>query len=332
MSDIINSLAWYIPHEIQKAINSNDLPIKVGSVGVVSGSEVSLGLTTELKNPRKETVRLSAFPLELYNPADTSSSQDTIVTLQFPEVELVGHQTVDVVIDTQTVPIASEPELAAFLKRAYAANTTTIGVRGSPKAHLGSLGYTLSLDKVVDFIGLAGLSGMKITELLPTAPEDDNNPLAALNGSLSLSNPSLLTLDLGDVRFSISSGGVLVGQSWVNGLHVFPGAQSVPYDGHLFIDEIVDKSSNFTNFKDMISTLDSEGRVHFDIAGLRSYVNGEPIAYLDDVVNQIKLRVAPCYAVASAAVPPKKQYLDLMAMFDFVGALSCDETLPLPDV
>lgn len=332
MSDISNSLAWYIPHEIQNAINSNDLPIKVGSVGVVSGTSVTLGLTTELNNPRKEKVRLSAFPLELYNPEGSSASQDTIVTLQFPEVELVGQQTVDVTIDTQTVPIESEPELAAFLKRAYAANATTIGVRGSPKAYLGSLGYTLSLDKVVDFTGLASFAGMKITTLQPTAPADGNNPLAAMNGTLSLPNPSQLTLDLGDVQFSVSSGGVLVGKSWVNGLHVVPGSQSIEYDGELYIDEIMDKPANFTNFKQMISTLDDDGRVHFDIVGLRSYVNGEPIAYLDDVVNQIQLKVAPCYEVAQDAIPLKKQYMELFMVFDFFKAMECDTSLPLPDV
>lgn len=254
------------------------------------------------------------------------------MTLQFPEVELPGHQTVNVTIDTQTVPIDSEPELAAFLKRAYAANTTTIGVRGSPKAHLGALGYKVSLDKVVDFTGLAGFSGMKITELQPTKPEDGDNPLAALNGTLSLPNPSQLTLDLGDVQFSVSSGGVLVGKSWVNGLHVVPGAQAIEYQGELYIDEIVDKATNFTNFQKISNTLDDSGHVHFDIVGLRSYVNGEPIAYLDDVVNQIQLRVAPCFDVAQQAIPLKKMDLDLLMLIDLGAASSCDTSAPLPDV
>lgn len=326
-------MAYYIPHEIQKAINSNDLPIKVGSVGVVTGSIVSLGLTTELHNPRKHTVRLSSFPLELYNPADEpASSQDTIVTLQFPAVELVGDQTIDVTIDAQQVPVESAAELALFLGRAYAAEQTTVGVRGAMRAHLGALGYTVTLDKTVNFTGLNSFAGMKITELQPTAPDDADHPLAALNGSLVLPNPSPLTLDLGDVEFSVSSGGVLVGKSWVKDLHVVPGEQVIPYEGHLYIDEIVDKAANYTNFKQMISTLDDEGRVHFDVAGLRSYVGGEPVAYLDDVVSQIQLKVAPCYMVAQDAIPMKKQDFALIDLFDFFGAAECDVDLPLPDV
>lgn len=250
-----------------------------------------------------------------------------MVTIAFPKQLLESHATLPVEIAPQTLHVQSHGELQRFLTRAYAANTTTVGVRGTIKAHLGALSYNVKLDKHVKLVGLNGLPGMRITEMVPTAPEDEGN--ASLNGSLRLPNPSAMTLDLGDVYYKVSSGGVQVGTSWAKNLHIDPGVQDIPYQGELLVDEIVDKDNDWVNFKQISSTMDEGGHIHFDIVGDRAYVNDEPIAYLDGVIAQIQLKVAPCYLTAQEAIPQSKQYFDAINYFDAATAFACDMEAPL---
>lgn len=307
------------------------MPIRNGTITVVSPTQVRLGMTSELENPRKETVRLSAFPLELRNP----DSADPIVTLQFPEVTLNGHQTTYVTVDEQTLPVQSASELTAFLKRTYTEKATSMAVHGAPQAHLGSLGYGMSLDQSVDLVGLGGLADMKITSMVPVAADltaDPNNNISTMSGNITVTNPGVFTLNLGDVHFAVSSGGVTVGESWVKALRLVPGPQTIFYEGELYVDQIVDKQSNWTNFKKMVATMDDGGRVHFDISGMRSWVGGEPVAYLDDIVSQIQLKMAPCFLLADKAIPPKKKDFSMMKLFSYSKAMECDEKAPFPDV
>lgn len=322
---------------VQDAINSTDLPFLSGSVEAVSPTQVRFGLSTELTNTQKLPVILDAFPLELFNT--DSETNNTILTLNLPEQRLEKKSTTAVNIEPQTLEIQSQAELRKFLAKAFsAANKTTIGVRGRTKAHvLGS--HVVTLQKTVSINGLNNLAGMKVDTLVPAPPggfgaqipaDDPLDSIATINGSLIVSNPSQLTLTLGDVRHNVYSAGVLLGECHVTNLRLVPGEQTMPYEGTLNVDDIVDKANNFANFSKIMNGATDDGRIPFEIVGDKAYVNGEHIEYLDEVLSQIKLRVTPCVSVTQKAIPLNKSYLDMSLLLPDDEVLdACDEKAPV---
>lgn len=303
----------------------------------VSPTQVRFGLSTALQNTQILAVTLDAFPLELYNT--DSETNDTILTLIIPEQRLDKKSTTPITIAPQTLEIQSQAELRRFLGKAFSAtNQTTIGVRGRTTAHvLGT--HVVTLHKVVSLNGLHSLAGMKVDTLVPAPPGGgvvggpqipaDDHPLdamATMNGSLTVSNPSQLSLALGDVRHNVYSAGILLGECHVRNLRLLPGEQTLPYDGTLNVDTIVDKENHFANFGKIMGTATEGGRVPFDIVGDKAYVNGEHIEYLDHVLSQIQLRVTPCVSVTQKAIPLNKSFFDMSLLLPDDEVLeACDE-------
>lgn len=306
-----------VRHIILDAINGCDLPLLTGSVEAISPTQVRFGMTTELKNPQSMAVTLDAFPLELYNPE--SDSKDTIVTINFPEQHLPKKTLTAIEVAPQTVEIQSQTELRKFLAKAFSANQTTIGVRGDTYARvLGS--HAITLDKEISLDGLRNFEGMKVDTLVPAPPggfgadipaDDPLDSIATMNGSLTIPNPSKLSLALGDVTYNVYSADVLLGESHVNDLHLVPGEQAIPYEGTLNVDTIIDNPNEFSNFKKIMEAATDDARVPFDIVGNATSVNGEHIEYLDEVLSQIKLRVTPCVTVTQDAFPMNKLFFKL---------------------
>lgn len=322
---------------VQDAINGTDLPFLSGSVEAVSPTQVRFGLSTELQNTQNLAVTLDAFPLELYNTEPETT--DTILTLNIPEQRLERKSTTPINIAPQTLEIQSQAELRKFLGKAFsAANKTTIGVRGRTKAHvLGS--HVITLHKVVSINGLDNLAGMKVDTLVPTPPggfraqipaDDPSDSIATINGSLTVSNPSQLSLTLGDVKHKVYSVGVLLGECHVRNLSLVPGEQTLPYDGTLNVDTIVDKANHFATFGKIMDSATKDGRIPFEIQGDKAYVNGEHIEYLDQVLSQIKLRVTPCVSVTQKAIPLNKSYFDMSLLLPDDEVLeACDAEAPV---
>ncbi|KAJ4391786.1 hypothetical protein N0V93_005406 [Gnomoniopsis smithogilvyi] len=325
-----------VRHMILNAINDADMPLLSGSVEAVNSTHVRFGLTSELRNNQDRGVTLEAFPLELYNPE--SESKDTIVSLNFPEQYLEKKSLTSINVAPQTLEIQSQVELRRFLAKAFSANQTTVGVRGNTYAHvLGS--HSITIDKEISLDGLRNLEGMKVDTLVPAPPggfgakiavDDPRDSIATMNGSLTIPNPSKLSLALGDVTYNVYSAGVLLGESHVNDLRLVPGQQAIPYEGTLNIDTIIDKANKYANFKKIMEGATDDARVPFDIVGNSTSVNGEHIEYLDEVLGQIKLRVAPCATVTQDAIPQNKMYFALRDLLptDEDQAL-CDKDAPV---
>ncbi|KAJ4420354.1 hypothetical protein N0V82_004453 [Gnomoniopsis sp. IMI 355080] len=332
---VINSFTVVVRNTVMDAMNKAELPIHSGSVEAVSPTQVRFGLTTELQNSKKLGVTLDAFPLELYNPE--SETKDTIVTLNFPKQHLDKESSKVIDIPSQILEIQSQTELRKFLAKAFSSNQTTIGVRGNTHAHvLGS--HAITLDKTVTLDGLRNLTGMKVDTLVPAPPggpgakipvDDPRDSIATMNGSLTIPNPSKLSLALGDVTYNVYSAGLLLGESHVNDLHLVPGEQAIPYEGTLNIDTIIDKENEYANFIKIMDGATEDARVPFDIVGNAAYVNGERIEYLDEVLSQIKLHVAPCASVTQDAIPPNKMYFELAELMLFVDETLCETDGPL---
>lgn len=154
--------------------------------------------------------------------------------------------------------------------------------------------------------------------------------MATINGSLTVPNPSKLTLALGDVTYRVYGGdGLLLGESHVNDLRLVPGDQAVPYEGTLDVDAIVDEEHGFAAFEKIMDTVTDDGRVPFDIVGNAAYVHGQHIEYLDEVLSQIKLRVVPCLQTTQKAIPGDKQYLEMAMLMPMDKFHICDVDAPV---
>lgn len=330
------SFTVVIPHMIQSAIDKSELPLLAGSIEAVSPTQVRFGFSTELKNSQQKGVTLDAFPLELYNPE--SESQDTIVTLEFPEQFLEKDSTTAIEVEPQTLEIHSQTETRLFLSRAFQAEQTSIGARGSTLARVFGRSYPVTIDKEVSLDGLHNLEGMKVDTLVPMPPggmganiskDDPLSSTAAMSGLLTVPNPSKLRLALGNVTYNVYNAGMLLGESHTHDLHLEPGDQVIPYEGTLNVDGIVDAPHNNEAFGKIMETLTDDGRVPFDIIGNAAYANGEHIEYLDDVLPQIKLRVTPCMKTTSDAIPKNKQSFALMTFIPIEKTEICDPSAPI---
>ncbi|RMZ91139.1 hypothetical protein DV736_g1592, partial [Chaetothyriales sp. CBS 134916] len=103
---------------------------------------------------------------------------------------------------SQTVPIPHADAFTAFTKKALSSKDFTLILKGKGQLQQGGLTKaTVTYNQKVFLTGLDGLSSIEVKDitLLKEQLSDGSNA----NASISLYNPSVFTLDLGDVSMSL---------------------------------------------------------------------------------------------------------------------------------
>jgi len=156
-----------------------------------------------------------------------------------------------------------------------------VAVRGRTGVHQPGLRkIDVNYNKVITMKGLNKLEGFNVTHFdVKLAPEDDGTNLV---GTVSIPNPSLLTIDLGNVTMDLSVDGTPIGQSLLPNLVIKPGDNNVP----------MRSVSNQSAVLKLLTTKYLDGILPVDISG-NSSVNskGEHLPYFEAAIKSNVMRV-----------------------------------------
>lgn len=114
-----------------------------------------------------------------------------------------------------------------FTKAVLGTESFELNFYGRPQLKEGPLPTsTVTFNKTVTMNGMNGLQGFELQNIMIslTPAEDGTN----MNGSVSIPNPSVITVAMGNVTLDVSVNGTQIGQSYLNNLTLQPGSNIIP--------------------------------------------------------------------------------------------------------
>lgn len=202
--------------------------------------------------------------------------------LRFPGMHVEG--TTEVNLTEQTLPVTNQTELLLWFNEFFDKPKVKLTLRGKPSLRLSTLKYTRNLDNTIEVPSLNYLDGFAVKS---QSFNMNNDTKYNMKGVLNIPNSGVLTLGLGNQTWNILSGDVNLGLINLYNLTLYPGNNSVPFDGNFFFDELVPNLK--TILDDQKGPL-GKGYVEFYTSGNTTVVDGVHIPYIEGVLNRKRVR------------------------------------------
>jgi hypothetical protein len=284
------------PHIAQNGVNDSKIHITSMSITNPTPSQFQLELTSVLETHSIFHPQLGAFNASLY-------LEDSNTAFAVVEIPATPANNGSVSHINQTVQITNEDAYAAYAKTVLQANSYTITLKGrgslvegsfptthvnynkkitmkgtapSPISHPIPATYRTKSNLNPGFNGLAGFTVTSFNILTTTLPDGTN-----ANGTVLLPNPTVMTLEMGNVTLALSVDGTPIGVSTIPNLVLHPGNNTVPMlaktNQSAVIGIIIEPKYKKT------------GILPVDIVGKSSTYNGKDLPYYDEALQSNKL-------------------------------------------
>ncbi|XEV07406.1 hypothetical protein FSHL1_012693 [Fusarium sambucinum] len=269
-----------IPAIVQNILNGQKLPINGGALQVISPDQVNMSIITSLDTPLAANLK----PVDLYLYNKEVHPMASFLTLKLPNLHL-NHNT-DVTVVNQTMNVTDQKELLSWFNEFFDKPKVELSLEGKPEIHLGALKYHRSLKKTIEIPSLTYLDGFSLNDLdfdLQTNRTSKYN----MRGHLNIPNSGVLRLGLGNLTFNVLMGETRVGLINIWDLQMWPGNNTVPFEGNFFFDELV---PNLSEILDSQKVALSKGYLEFFATGNTTMANGKQIKYIEGVLNKKHIR------------------------------------------
>lgn len=237
-----------------------------------------MAMDTTLDTPLP--VKIDPLGLDLYDPSTDPGAASPFVTLQMPE-QHIDHET-NVSIPSQLLDVRDHPQLVTWFNRFFDQESAELRIKNNKlHAHLGALDYEVGLDKTIKVQGLNYLKGFGVTDVQFVIPPGDDG--VNMRGRLTIPNAGVLALGLGNVSFNMMAGDVNLGLVHIVDLDLKPGANTPPFTGEFYFDQLVPNLAAILNStKD---ALNDGGLLALTARGNSTIANGQHIKYIEEVLN-----------------------------------------------
>lgn len=264
-----------LPRKAQKEINSSTLEVTNMEVTNPTPDSVHLKIDNTIRSDSSYHPTIEAFRAGL-----SLEGQEPFIYIDIPEAKSEGETFITV---EQDVNFADSDRFTAYTKTVLGSEELTINLDGRTTIHISGLPSTdVNYNKKITMKGLNHLSGLNISDIkiLSGAKEilsDGSNML----GTVHIPNPSVMTLDLGNVTMNLAVAGKPIGYSLLPDLVLRPGENNVPMQAR------VDQAAILT----MVLNTYKNGVLPLEIVGNSSIRNGEHLTYYEEAIkaNTIKL-------------------------------------------
>jgi len=299
-----------IPKKAQSEINASTLEVTSQEVTNPQPDGVNLKLTSVIRSDSSYHPTVDSFEAEL--SLEGQDEPFTTITIPQAKSEAETHITVD-----QPIKFASKDAFALYTKTVLGAETFKVHLDGKTQVHLKGLpGMDVNYNKVVTMkgthilshplpsvplttsLGLNRLSGLNITSLrilqgVGAVLADGSN----LIGNVSIPNPSVMTLDLGNVTMNLAVDGTSLGYALIPNLVLKPGENVVPMQAHA--DQLVVIGLITSKYKNAILPL--------TVTGNSSVKDGVHLSYYEEAIKsnvvKVDLNVGPALKAINLTLP-----------------------------
>ncbi|KAI9679922.1 MAG: hypothetical protein M1817_004937 [Caeruleum heppii] len=263
------------PNIAQKGVNESTLEIK--SMQLTNPTSTSFRLQQEevLRSDSKYHPQLDSFNASLFLES-TLPDIKPFAYVQVPAVKSTGE--VSFTLD-QVVEIADLEQFTEYTKLVVDSEEYRLAIRGRPVLHQGSFPETtVDYNEVVTLKGLNKLAGFDVQEFeIKLRPEPDG---ANMVGKVFIPNPTIMTIEMGNVTLNLYIEGEFIGTSLIQDLTLRPG------------DNVVDMRST----TDRLIVLEKlgqfeDGILPVDVIGNSSIYNGQHLTYYEDALSANTQRI-----------------------------------------
>jgi hypothetical protein len=295
-----------IPKKAQRDVNASTLEIQAQIISDPTPSSVHLKLVNIARSDSSFHPTLDEFEAALF--LETTEPEITPFGYVTIPKTRVSHETT-IVVD-QTLTVTNMDQFIAYNKLVMGSDVFRIAVRGRTGLHQKGLSkIDVDYNKVVtmngkhylswhrclrllirSLPGLNRLKGFDITEfhILTTTLSDGSN----MNGTVSIPNQSVLTLDLGNVTMDLSVQGTPIGQTVLPNLVLKPGSNIVP----------MRSTVNQSLVIGLVTSKFNDGLLPVDIVGNSSVSNGQHLPYYEAAIQGNPMHVTLDVGSALAAL------------------------------
>jgi len=267
-----------IPNKAQHDLNESTLNVTSQDVSNPAPNSVHLKLVSVAKSS-------SSFhpTLEGFNASLSLKDLPPFIYLSIPETK--AEATTDITVD-QDVPIADMEQFINYNKVVMGSESFDIYLDGKTKIHQSGLkGISANYNKVITMKGLNKLQGLNITgiRILDKNLADGSNMV----GNVSIPNPSVMTLSLGNVTMNLAVDGKSIGYSLIPDMILKPGDNLLPMQSTVSQGTVI--SLITSKYKDAILPL--------SIVGNSSVKDGQHLEYYEAAIKSntinLNLNVGP---------------------------------------
>ncbi|KAJ5465470.1 hypothetical protein N7530_009257 [Penicillium desertorum] len=242
-------------------------------------------LSTYLHNPTPNTVDVSMRvtltlpvpflillePMVVHLCRNGHAPDDPFFELTLPACKI--RRSTDIEVTGQTTNVLNMKQFGNFINDVMFNESVILGINGLAKAQ---------------FRGSCQL-------LLSKAPDG-----ALLEAVLDLPNPSLATIEMGDLTLNLYVGPVLIGEVFIPNVTFTPGPNVVSSRIYLDTRKII---SNITTIIQSQKDLLYRGKLGVRVSGKSTVSNGENLAYFENALSKLQLySMIPLFRVLGSTV------------------------------
>lgn len=277
-----------IPNKAQHEINASSLEVTSQEVTSPQPDGIHLKLDSVIRSGSSYHPTVDSFRAAL-----SLEGQGPFLHIDIPEAksEAETHITVE-----QDLKFASLQAFAGYTKAVMGAETFKVYLNGKTKVHLKGLpGMDVDYNKVVTMKGLNRLKGLNITSIKILSGKGEILPDGSnMVGTVYIPNPSVMTLDLGNVTMNLSVDGKSIGYSLLPDLVLRPGNNTVPMQSR--VDQLAVIGLIQSKYKNAVLPL--------EIVGNSSVRDGKSLTYYEEAIksNTVKLDLNVGPALAAVGI------------------------------
>ncbi|OGM48180.1 hypothetical protein ABOM_002085 [Aspergillus bombycis] len=240
---------------------------------------VDLTINSTLHLPVDIPVRID--PLTLNLASVHGSSNSPFAQVYIPGITVGG--TAVLGVQNQTTQLNNQQWLE-YVRSMIFEETVAMSVAARVNAYLGKLKSSVVFNKEIIQKGLNSFSGFSIRDpqLLLPAADNGTNFIA----TVSLPNPSVMTLEIGTVVLDLKISEDIIGNATLKDLIIKPGNQSSPLYGILNLERI--KSNAGTIIKAQSDALENGYLLIDSVVKLVTY-DGVEVPYYTEAMNNLTM-------------------------------------------
>ncbi|KAJ5925788.1 hypothetical protein N7454_007298 [Penicillium verhagenii] len=216
--------------------------------------------------------------LSQFNATISTTDGEDLAVFPLPEMKLSNGAQLDI---DQDLELSCVDCLSKLVTQLATNHSVSMLIKGHPKLKLGGLPTAhLDIDKTMSMNEFVNSNGaFSITKVDLLSPEVDGYNF---NATVSIRNPTPLTVELGHVVFNLSMGGSSLGYIDMPNLTLDQGASSTvvlgQVDESMLVHEALLGNGGF-------------GTVTIDIRGYSCHYNGEAIPYFAAAIKAVSVSV-----------------------------------------
>ncbi|KAH7386541.1 hypothetical protein BKA64DRAFT_145684 [Cadophora sp. MPI-SDFR-AT-0126] len=282
-----------MPRIAQHQVDDSSLEFREAYFLNPTADSVEVTQNAILHNPSTFTPTLDPFPADLFLVTNGTYASVSMLTLPMPGIH--AKKATSASIDETVIKVNDLDALGDYAVAVMTQENITTALVGRTKLHLGKLPVQkIKFNSTSTYKALNALKGFNTTDVIidPLATPGTPN----LKGNAFIPNPSLMTIEMGNVTLSLSvpvkGVDTIVGNATVLNFKIAPGDNSLPMSGTIDNTKVLPALVN--------------GKVNMTIIGESSVRNGEHLTYYEKALKSnvlvLEMNVQQILADSAAAL------------------------------